>query len=170
MWDDMMRRILQPVGGISPHVTSPYGAMTGRPFGSSNPHRGIDFNYVGGQSARLNTNHPELRSPVNGVVERAGDDQWGTISIRDNNGVRHQILHTNSRKVKVGDVVAAGQVIGTMGNPVFLTRRAIQGTTTSIIRSRIAQAMFLTQVRLRMHWDRSIQFPRRPTFRSMSDI
>ncbi|WP_244621002.1 hypothetical protein [Bradyrhizobium yuanmingense] len=24
MWDDMMRRILQPVEGISPHVTSPY--------------------------------------------------------------------------------------------------------------------------------------------------
>ncbi|WP_082641444.1 M23 family metallopeptidase [Bradyrhizobium yuanmingense] len=116
MWDDMMRRILQPVEGISPHVTSPYGAETGRPRGSSNPHRGIDFNYVGGQSARLNTSHPELRSPVNGVVERAGDDQWGTISIRDNNGLRHQILHTNSRKVKVGDVVAAGQVIGTMGN------------------------------------------------------
>jgi len=116
MWDDMMRRILQPVGGISPHVTSPYGAVAGRPRGSSNPHRGIDFNYVGGQSARLNTSHPELRSPVNGVVERAGGDQWGTISIRDNNGLRHQILHTNSRKVKVGDVVAAGQVIGTMGN------------------------------------------------------
>lgn len=91
-------------------------AETGRPRGSSNPHRGIDFNYVGRQSARLNTSHPELRSPVNGVVERAGDDQWGTISIRDNNGLRHQILHTNSRKVKVGDVVAAGQVIGTMGN------------------------------------------------------
>lgn len=116
MWDDMMRRILQPARGISPHVTSPYGAVTGRPRGSSNPHRGIDFNYVGGQSARLNTNHPELRSPVNGVVESAGDDQWGTISIRDNNGLRHQILHTNSRHVKVGDVVAAGQVIGTMGN------------------------------------------------------
>ncbi|WP_371933053.1 M23 family metallopeptidase [Bradyrhizobium sp. CCGUVB23] len=57
-----------------------------------------------------------MRSPVNGVVEHAGEDQWGTISIRDNNGLRHQILHTNSRHVKVGDVVAAGQVIGTMGN------------------------------------------------------
>ncbi|MGY3477447.1 MULTISPECIES: M23 family metallopeptidase [Bradyrhizobium] len=57
-----------------------------------------------------------MRSPVNGVVERAGDDQWGTISIRDNSGLRHQILHTNSRHVKVGDVVAAGQVIGMMGN------------------------------------------------------
>ena len=107
MWDDMMRRILQPVEGISPHVRSPYGAVTGRPSGSSNPHRGIDFNYVGGQKARLNTNHPELRSPVNGVVERAGDDQWGTISIRDKSGLRHQILQTNARHVKVGDVVAA---------------------------------------------------------------
>ncbi|SFI47530.1 M23 family metallopeptidase [Bradyrhizobium sp. Gha] len=114
--EDMMRRILQPIGRVPPHVTSPYGAVSGRPRGSSNPHRGIDFNYVGGQQAPLNKSHPELRSPVNGVVERAGDDQWGTISIRDNNGLRHQILHTNSRNVKVGDVVAAGQVVGTMGN------------------------------------------------------
>lgn len=79
-WEDMMRRILQPIGGVAPHVTSGYGETANRPRGSSNPHRGIDFNYVGGQEARLNKSHPALRSPVDGVVENAGEDKWGTIA------------------------------------------------------------------------------------------
>ncbi|BBO11086.1 M23 family metallopeptidase [Bradyrhizobium sp. CCBAU 65884] len=107
---------------------------------------------------------------MNGVVERAGDDQWGTISIRDNSGLRHQILHTNSRHVKVGDVVAAGQVIGMMGNTGLFDKKAIQGSTTSIIKSRIPQVMFSIPVRLPMRWDRSIQFPRRLTFPGISGI
>ena len=61
------------------------------------------------------------------VFERAGDDQWGTISIRDNSGLRHQILHTNARHVKVGDVVAAGQVIGTMGNTGLFDKKGDPG-------------------------------------------
>lgn len=115
-WEDMMRRILQPAGRVAPHVTSGYGETTNRPVGSSNPHRGIDFNYVGGREARLNKSNPAVRSPVDGVVENAGEDKWGTIAIRDKNGLLHQILHTNARHVKVGDPVAAGQLIGTMGN------------------------------------------------------
>jgi len=115
-WEDMMRRILQPTGPVSPHVTSGYGVTTDRPRGSSNPHRGIDFNYVGGREARLNKSNPAVRSPVDGVVENAGEDKWGTIAIRDKNGLLHQILHTNARHVKIGDPVAAGQLIGTMGN------------------------------------------------------
>lgn len=81
-WEDMMRRILQPAGRVAPHVTSRFGETTNRPVGSSNPHRGIDFNYVGGREARLNKSNPALRSPVDGVVENAGEDKWGTISIR----------------------------------------------------------------------------------------
>ncbi|WP_194403479.1 M23 family metallopeptidase [Bradyrhizobium sp. CCBAU 53351] len=64
---------------------------------------------------------------MNGVVERAGDDQWGAISIRDNSGLRHQILHTNARHVKVGDVVAAGQVIGAMGNTGLFDKKGNRG-------------------------------------------
>lgn len=44
-WEDMMRRILPPTEGISPHVTSRYGERFNRPEGSSNPHGGVDFNY-----------------------------------------------------------------------------------------------------------------------------
>lgn len=115
-WEDMMRRILQPIGGVPPHVRSGYGETTNRSPGSSNPHRGIDFNYVGGREARLNKSNPAVRSPVDGVVENAGEDKWGTIAIRDKNGLLHQILHTDARHVKIGDPVAAGQLVGTMGN------------------------------------------------------
>jgi len=36
-WEDMMRRILQPIGGVPPHVRSGYGETTNRAPGSSNP-------------------------------------------------------------------------------------------------------------------------------------
>lgn len=76
-WEDMMRRILPPIDGASPHVTSRYGERFNRPIGSSNPHGGIDFNYeVGGQRG-INLKHPDLRSPVDGVVENAGRAQAG---------------------------------------------------------------------------------------------
>jgi len=122
-WDEIMRRVLPPMRDEKtkityvPHVTSPYGD-TNRPPGSTNPHRAVDFNYnlgPGGQRG-INLIHPALRSPVAGVVTRAGDDKYGTIAIKDANGLSHEILHTNSRHVAVGDPVIAGQLIGTMGN------------------------------------------------------
>jgi hypothetical protein len=114
-WQDIIQRVLPPVGGVLPHVTSPYGEVEGRPPGSSTPHRAVDFNYVGGQTG-INLQHPTLRSPVAGIVTRAGQDKYGTIAIRDADGYSHEILHTNGRYVSVGDPVAAGQLIGTMGN------------------------------------------------------
>ena len=68
-----------------------------------------------------------MRSPVDGVVENAGEDKWGTIAIRDKNGLLHQILHTNARHVKIGDPVAAGQLIGTMGNTGVFRRDGTPG-------------------------------------------
>lgn len=126
-WEDMMRRILQPAGRVPPHVTSGYGVTADRPRGSSSPHRGIDFNYVGGREARLNKSNPAVRSPVDGVVESAGEDKWGTIAIRDKNGLLHQILHTNARHVNIGDPVAAGQLVGTMGNTGVFRRDGTPG-------------------------------------------
>ena len=29
-WRDIMQRVLPPIGGISSHITSPYGAVEGR--------------------------------------------------------------------------------------------------------------------------------------------
>jgi Peptidase family M23 len=115
-WQDIMRRVLPPIGGVSPHITSRYGAITDRPPSSTNPHRGVDFNYFGGRLAKLNLSHPALRSPVAGVVENAGEGTVGRIAIRDANGFLHEILHTHTQSVKRGDLVGVGQPIGTMGN------------------------------------------------------
>jgi hypothetical protein len=119
-WEDIMRRVLPPIGGVSPQVTGPgvYGAGVeqGRRPPSSIPHHGVDFNYIGGRYAKLNNIHAALRSPVDGIVENAGQGSFGRIGIRDKNGFLHEILHTDARHVAIGDPVAAGQLIGTMGN------------------------------------------------------
>lgn len=114
-WQDIMRRVLPPIGGVLPHVTSSYAA-TDRPPGSTNPHEGIDFNYkVPGQRG-INLAHPALRSPVTGIVTNAGEGTAGRIAIRDSSGLTHEILHSHKQHVRVGDPVVAGQLIGTMGN------------------------------------------------------
>ena len=115
-WDDIMRRVLPPAGGVSPDTTSPYGARANRPRGSTNPHRGVDFDYFGGQQAKPNRSHPVLHSPVAGVVENAGEGNVGGIAIRDADGFLHEILHTATPNAKRGDLVGVGQPIGTMGN------------------------------------------------------
>ena len=127
-WRDIMRRILSPIGGASPEVRSPYGA-TDRPPGSTNPHRGVDFTYRGLGFAELNQNHPAIRSPVAGIVTNAGQGDYGTIAIRDANGFSHEILHTHARHVAVGDRVAAGQLIGTMGNTGVEKRKIESGAS-----------------------------------------
>jgi murein DD-endopeptidase MepM/ murein hydrolase activator NlpD len=115
-WQDIMRRVLSPTGGIEPHITSRYGEVEGRPPGSTKPHRGVDFNYdVPGQNG-INLANPALRSPVTGIVTQAGEGKYGTIAIRDPNGFSHELLHSHSRYVTVGDPVVAGQLIGRMGN------------------------------------------------------
>lgn len=112
-WQDIRQRMLSPIGGVFPHDTSAYGVK--RREGTS-PHVGIDLNYIGGQDARLNLSHPALRSPVAGIVTNAGAGTVGRIAIRDANGFIHEILHTHTRHVAVGDAVVPGQLIGTMGN------------------------------------------------------
>lgn len=76
-WEDIMQRVLPPIGGVVPHVTDAgaygAGAEQGRKPPSSIPHRGVDFNYIGGRHARLNRSNPELRSPVAGIVTNAGE-------------------------------------------------------------------------------------------------
>jgi len=119
--EDIMRRVLPPIGGVSPHITGApgrYGAglKEGRVPPSTIPHRGVDFNYVGGRTARLNLSHPALRSPVDGIVINAGQGTAERIAIRDKDGFVHEILHSDKRHVAIGDPVVAGQLIGTMGN------------------------------------------------------
>lgn len=118
-WDDTLKRMLPPIGGVPSHITGPAGRFgagkaAGRNPPSSIPHKGVDANYFGGQNA-LNKSHPILHAPVDGEVVLSGG-RSGTISIKDSNGFVHKLMHTSTRNVEVGDRVSAGDAIGRMGN------------------------------------------------------
>jgi putative chitinase len=113
-FEDVMRVMLPPQNGVTPHMTSDYGPRTLN--GRQDHHGGADFNYRGGQ-AGLNLQHPTVRSPVSGEVVFSGG-QYGTVKIRDGEGNLHEILHLDSRSVQVTNPatrVQAGDPIGTMG-------------------------------------------------------
>lgn len=107
-YQDVMNTILPQQRGRSAHITGHYGEHR-----DSGAHGGSDFNYVGGQ-AGVNLTHPSIHSPVAGTVEFVGG-RYGTITIRDAEGNSHQLLHTQSQSVVVGQRVEAGTEIGTMG-------------------------------------------------------
>lgn len=107
-YEDIMNVILPPRDGRAPHVTGHYGERR-----ASGPHGGSDFNYEGGQ-AGVNLTHPAVHTPVPGEVTFVGG-QYGTIKIRDAEGNSHEILHTQSQSVVLGQDVEAGDMIGTMG-------------------------------------------------------
>ena len=118
-WDEIMRRVLPPIGGLSPRITDPgafgAGIEQGRVPPSTIPHKGVDFNFPVGQTG-INKSYPVLHSPVAGVVTNTGEGGVGRIAIRDANGFVHEILHTYTQSVKKGDLVGVGTPIGTMGN------------------------------------------------------
>lgn len=115
-FDETMRTMLPTQAGTDPHITSHFGQrmLNGHP----DNHGGVDFNYTGGQNGR-NLEHPVVRSPVSGTVEYGdGQGQYGTVKIRDDQGNLHEILHMDSRSVRVTNPptrVEAGDPIGTMG-------------------------------------------------------
>lgn len=115
-FDDVMRIMLPPQDGATPHMTSDFGPRTIN--GRHDDHGGVDFNYNVRQTG-INLEHPTVRSPVSGVVEYGdGQGSYGTVKIRDDQGNLHEILHLDSRSVRVTDPptrVEAGDPIGTMG-------------------------------------------------------
>lgn len=115
-FDDVMRIMLPPQSGTTPHMTSDFGERILN--GKKDDHGGVDFNYVGGQSG-ANLTHPVVRSPVSGTVTYgAGQGEYGAVKIRDDQGNTHVILHLDSRSVRLTDPptrVEAGDPIGTMG-------------------------------------------------------
>jgi putative chitinase len=104
-----MNTILPSQNGITPHITGTYGEVRG-----AKVHKGIDFNYnIPGQKG-INLEHPNVQSPVEGVVTFSGG-KYGTVKIRTDDGHSHEVLHMKIVKVNVKDRVKAGDVIGTMG-------------------------------------------------------
>jgi putative chitinase len=105
-----MERMLPGQSGTDPHLTGHDGEHRGR----RGAHGGTDFNYEGGQQVALNRQHPTVHAPIAGTVTFSGG-QYGTVKIRDAQGNSHEILHLDSRSVREGQTVNAGDPIGTMG-------------------------------------------------------
>lgn len=108
-FDIAMNLILPPRDGKKPHITAPFGEKR-----ASGPHKGVDFNYIGGQTG-INMQHPAAFSPVDGKVIFSGGS-FGTVKILDKKGFSHEVLHLFSQNVKEGESVKAGVTqIGKMG-------------------------------------------------------
>ncbi|UNU88187.1 peptidoglycan DD-metalloendopeptidase family protein [Aeromonas dhakensis] len=108
-FDIAMNLILPPRDGEKAHITAPFGEKR-----VSGPHKGVDFNYIGGQSG-INMEHPAAFSPVDGKVIFSGGS-FGTVKILDKKGFSHEIIHLFSQNVKEGESVKAGVTqIGKMG-------------------------------------------------------
>lgn len=85
-------------------------------------HGGVDINYhldSGAPVAQngVNKEHPDVGTPVSGEVIKIDRERWGMVEIKDANGYIHELKHLDeiSRSLNEGDMVSAGQVIGTMG-------------------------------------------------------
>jgi murein DD-endopeptidase MepM/ murein hydrolase activator NlpD len=77
------------------------------------PHEGVDL------SSRPAPGLPpkalDFKAGVYGLVVKAGDGPWGTISVQLRDGSVLQYLHTSASHVKVGDLVAPDTPLGKTG-------------------------------------------------------
>jgi len=90
-------------------ITSYYGWRTSPITGARSFHDGVDVSMPVGT---------ELYSPVSGKVRLAKSDSYGGkyIQVLASDGKGHWCLHLSEFKVKVGDLVQQGQLIGISGN------------------------------------------------------
>lgn len=99
----------QPVSGRILNSYSGDELVYSKTLGDWRTHNGVD--YAAKQGA-------EVLAPTAGkVVETGTDDSWGpVVSIEDASGRVWRVCGTADAKVKKGDAVAAGQVIGKVGS------------------------------------------------------
>src|SRR4051812_40313230 len=76
-------------------------------------HEGLDLSSRPGPG--LPPKPLDFKASVYGLVVKAGDGPWGTISVQLRDGSVLQYLHTSASHVKVGDVVAPDTRLGTTG-------------------------------------------------------
>ena len=99
----------QPVSGRVLNSYSGDELVYSKTLGDWRTHNGVD--YAAKQGA-------EVMAPAAGrVVEAGTDDKWGpVVSIEDGSGRVWRVCGTADAKVKQGDTVTAGQVIGKVGS------------------------------------------------------
>ncbi len=76
-------------------------------------HKGVDVTSRPGANQAAVT--MDFKAGVYGLVVRAGDGNWGTISVQIRDGSVIQYLHTTASHVKVGDIVSPDSLLGVTG-------------------------------------------------------
>lgn len=76
-------------------------------------HQGVDFSSRPAAGAKPTP--LDFTAGVYGVVRKAGDGAWGTITVQIADGTLIQYLHTLASHVKVGDVVTPDTPLGVTG-------------------------------------------------------
>jgi murein DD-endopeptidase MepM/ murein hydrolase activator NlpD len=110
-WQNCMETCLPPIGGAKPVVTSPYGKWRTGVYKTAKLHKGVDFAYPGGK--KFNLRRP-VHTPTAGKVTRVGGGD-GIVKILDSKGYSHEFVHMVAFSVSEGQMVSAGQKIGSMG-------------------------------------------------------
>lgn len=96
-----------PLEGAKARVSSFFGALRGR-----RAHGGVDFSTPVGTPVKATDSGVVVAS----TNRYEGDKKYGEVVVIEHmNGFRSLYAHLNSRDVKVGDEVAAGQSIGESG-------------------------------------------------------
>ena len=99
----------QPVFGRVLNAYSGDELVYSKTLGDWRTHNGIDYAAREGEA---------VPSPVNGSVVLAGaDGSWGpVVAVKDSAGRVWRLCGVADPKVKEGDIVSAGQVLGTVGS------------------------------------------------------
>ena len=75
-------------------------------------HEGVDLSSPAPDGKRVPL---DFTAGVNGLVVKAGDGPWGTITVQIQDGSLIQYLHTTLSHVKVGDIAAPDTKLGATG-------------------------------------------------------
>jgi murein DD-endopeptidase MepM/ murein hydrolase activator NlpD len=105
--DNLLKK--QPVG-YPFTITSDYRL---KDHEAARVHEGVDLS---SRPERGQSPKPlDFKSGIHGVVVKAGDGHWGTITVQIRDGSLIQYLHTSASHVKVGDIVAPDTKLGVTG-------------------------------------------------------
>lgn len=121
--------VLSPIVGKIPRVTSEYGMRTDPATKLQKMHAGIDLVPAGDLCAIADGEVIDVRSNVTWSyadtksLKGVSTSLWSGnyVTIKHGNGFQTRYLHMKSVKVKVGDKVTKGQIIGYMGRTGYST-------------------------------------------------